>query len=35
LRKETRLSIVVEVRGVEFEEDIVAIVVARVAKEDV
>jgi hypothetical protein len=35
LRKETRLPIVVEVGGVELNEDIVAIVVARVAKEDV
>jgi hypothetical protein len=35
LRKEARLHIVVEVGGVELEEDIVAIVVARVAEGDV
>lgn len=35
LRKETRLHIVVKVGRVELEEDTVAIVVARVAEEDV
>jgi hypothetical protein len=35
LRKETRLSIIIEVEGVELKEGIIAIVVAEIAKEDV
>ena len=34
LRKETRLPVVIEVRSVELKEDIVAIVITRMAEED-